>query len=359
MTLKTVRSNSPSLRTTGRPGFSVRLADAGRDLRTLAVAVALASAPATAAAQTPEIVPSDGARTVQQLEVGNDLYIALEGMQPHRDYRVLLLDEGLTTVAEETLRSDGDGRARPGDIPLWQRSGIVGCDLSSPADPASFRYRDLGQADAVLGGRTWTLEAHELGTQQTVTSLPISLTSARTRAVYFFTDAAGCPRNEIYDVEALYLYAEGIRPEARDAQVVLVGGGGRPGVGDPLVDARGAGVGPQGIDLEPGDGTFFELVWARPEVGNYGGVIRLGRDTDLFFLADDRWVGRIDADRASLRPNFWRLENAVIRQVDPLNPDAPTIRSDVAVYDLPTTLTADKILDSFADPQTIPVWELP
>ncbi|MEO1083829.1 MAG: hypothetical protein AAFY88_06270, partial [Acidobacteriota bacterium] len=255
-------------------------------------------------AQVPEIVPSDGSRTIQQLEIGNDLYVTLEGVQPNRDYRLMLVDEAHAKVVEEVRQSDAAGRVSPGEIPLWQRTGIVGCDLESPADPSSFLYRDLGQADAMLGGRGWTIEARELGTDQLVTSFPLTLTTHRTRAIFFFTDATGCPRNQITDRDSLFLYAEGVRPDVRDAQVVLIGGGFPPSVGDPLTDARS--TGPQGIDLEPGQGTFFELLWSKPAVGRYGGVVRWNRDTDLFFRGDDRWVGRYnsatdaDADNSSL-----------------------------------------------------------
>lgn len=81
--------------------------------------------------------------------------------------------------------------------------------------------------------------------------------------------------------------------------------------------------------------------------------------TIQMFEAEDNWVGRIDAESASLLPGYWRLENATIRRLNPALPDAPPELRERAFYDLPTDLTPEQIIDSFAAPETISFWRLP
>ncbi len=70
------------------------------------------------------------------------------------------------------------------------------------------------------------------------------------------------------------------------------------------------------------------------------------------FAEDDRFIGRIDAERAVLRPGFWRLSNAW--------KSSPGTREVFAEnLDIPTNLSREKILESFAPPETISFWKLP
>ena len=74
----------------------------------------------------------------------------------------------------------------------------------------------------------------------------------------------------------------------------------------------------------------------------------------IIFLYEgkDRFTGRIDAESAQLRDGFWDIQNAWI--------SAPNQSSRyVARHRLKTDLTLNKILDSFASPQTLSFWELP
>ncbi|HEX9790092.1 MAG TPA: LPS export ABC transporter permease LptG [Kiloniellales bacterium] len=70
------------------------------------------------------------------------------------------------------------------------------------------------------------------------------------------------------------------------------------------------------------------------------------------FEGQDRFVGRIDAERAELEPGRWVLHDAW--QTTPGAPVEFTKRENIA-----TNLTRDKILDSFAPPETISFWSLP
>ncbi len=74
----------------------------------------------------------------------------------------------------------------------------------------------------------------------------------------------------------------------------------------------------------------------------------------IFFLfeGEDRFIGRIDAENARLREGYWEIRNAWI--------SAPNKRAYyVARHRLDTDLTLNKILDSFASPQTMSFWQLP
>ena len=70
------------------------------------------------------------------------------------------------------------------------------------------------------------------------------------------------------------------------------------------------------------------------------------------FEGQDRFVGRIDAARAELKPGRWILYEAWHTQ--------PGGHSDFAEQiEVGSNLTREKILDSFAPPETISFWSLP
>ena len=66
----------------------------------------------------------------------------------------------------------------------------------------------------------------------------------------------------------------------------------------------------------------------------------------------DRFIGRIDAEQAALLPGYWQLTNAW--------KTSPGVREQfVETLDIPTQLSREKILNSFAPPETISFWDLP
>lgn len=70
------------------------------------------------------------------------------------------------------------------------------------------------------------------------------------------------------------------------------------------------------------------------------------------YKGEDKFVSRIDAERAILHKGYWELKNALIT--------APNEAS--AFYDsfnLDTTLTVNQIQESFASPKTMSFWDLP
>jgi len=103
-------------------------------------------------------------------------------------------------------------------------------------------------------------------------------------------------------------------------------------------------------------------LWLRQADANGQSVIHAQRvthdplvlyDVIVFRFEDqDRFVGRIDAARAELEPGRWVLFEA--RQT------RPGSRTDYAERtEITSSLTREKILDSFAPPETISFWSLP
>ncbi|MBB5692138.1 LPS export ABC transporter permease LptG [Muricoccus pecuniae] len=68
--------------------------------------------------------------------------------------------------------------------------------------------------------------------------------------------------------------------------------------------------------------------------------------------AADRFLGRVEAPRATLAGGAWVLEGAIAFGPDRQASPAQTLR-------LPTELTPDRIEDSFASPDTLSFWVLP
>ncbi|MEN2975926.1 LPS export ABC transporter permease LptG [Tistrella bauzanensis] len=78
----------------------------------------------------------------------------------------------------------------------------------------------------------------------------------------------------------------------------------------------------------------------------------LGNVTIFRYDSNEVFEDRIDATRAQLTDDHWRLENAVISAPDEVPVPQP-------VLDQPTRMTREQILDSFANPETMSFWALP
>ncbi|MFQ5972220.1 MAG: LPS export ABC transporter permease LptG [Alphaproteobacteria bacterium] len=72
----------------------------------------------------------------------------------------------------------------------------------------------------------------------------------------------------------------------------------------------------------------------------------------FLFEGRDRFAGRIDAASARLTEGYWELDSAWMT-----GPDLPGRRHET--YRFETDLTAEKIQESFASPETISLWQLP
>lgn len=116
-------------------------------------------------------------------------------------------------------------------------------------------------------------------------------------------------------------------------------------------------------------------LWLRQATGGEQTVIqarranadgtRLRRVTLFRFGADDRLEGRVEAGRAVLEPGRWVLHDVREWRLDKAAQEAAggeskgLLWTDLAQMTLPTDLTRDQILESFASPKTISFWELP
>lgn len=108
-----------------------------------------------------------------------------------------------------------------------------------------------------------------------------------------------------------------------------------------------------GVWLRQGDGdgqTVIRAVRATPDGTALNGVM-LHR-----FDGDGTLYSRIDAAAARLVPGAWVLSDAVRWEA---RPDGSFARTAIgAEIRLPSDLTSEQILDSFAPPQLIPFWQL-
>jgi lipopolysaccharide export system permease protein len=84
---------------------------------------------------------------------------------------------------------------------------------------------------------------------------------------------------------------------------------------------------------------------------------RLEGATFLAFDRAGRPTARIEAQEAELVPGAWEITQAKTWALGTDNPEAEALRQDR--LSLPSSLTANEILDSFGDPAAIPIWDLP
>ena len=76
------------------------------------------------------------------------------------------------------------------------------------------------------------------------------------------------------------------------------------------------------------------------------------QDPIVFLFEDrDRFTGRIDAEEGFLRGGHWEFHNAWLT-----GPDRPG--TFIEQHSVATSLTAERIQDSFASPDTVPFWQL-
>ncbi len=94
-------------------------------------------------------------------------------------------------------------------------------------------------------------------------------------------------------------------------------------------------------------------------------VTELWRVSVFAFGPDDRFERRIEARRAVLGPGEWALHGARVWDVGAAGLDdlgearRQTEAELLPLYRLPTNLTPEQILESFAPPRTISFWDLP
>jgi len=72
----------------------------------------------------------------------------------------------------------------------------------------------------------------------------------------------------------------------------------------------------------------------------------------VFLSYHNKFIGRIDAEKAELKPGKWVISNAILSQQG-------SVPETVAHFEMPTQLTITQIQDSFSAPETFSFWELP
>lgn len=104
-----------------------------------------------------------------------------------------------------------------------------------------------------------------------------------------------------------------------------------------------------GIWLRQRDDSGVAVIYAPRTAAD---AVLLERVTIFQFDPEERFVARIDADTALLRDGYWEIRGATLRHRD----SRPQL---LPQYRLPTSLTEDRIVESFASPETISFWDLP
>ncbi|HTW33112.1 MAG TPA: LPS export ABC transporter permease LptG [Rhizomicrobium sp.] len=104
-----------------------------------------------------------------------------------------------------------------------------------------------------------------------------------------------------------------------------------------------------GLWLRQGDYNAQSVVHA-PLVAEQG--TRLEDVLIFLYGANDTFLGRVEARSAKLAQGAWLLKDAWVSNLDgrPVHHDT---------YNVPTTMTADRIQESFAPPETLSFWQLP
>ena len=77
------------------------------------------------------------------------------------------------------------------------------------------------------------------------------------------------------------------------------------------------------------------------------------------FTLDGALTRRIQADTARLDEGEWLLRNGTVWQLDNRGTELDSTAQDFKTLPLATTLTSQEILEKFASPQAVPIWDLP
>lgn len=114
-------------------------------------------------------------------------------------------------------------------------------------------------------------------------------------------------------------------------------------------------LGSTGLWLRQGSASDQTVI--RAEASNLDGTV-LHDVTFLTFATDGGPVNRIAATRAELQDGAWIALNAKVWPLaGTITPEAEAVLHQR--LEIPSTLTADQIRDSFGTPSSIPIWDLP
>jgi hypothetical protein len=277
----------------------------------------IASLPAAAA-----VIPLEVA-DIALLEIGDDLAVSWSQAPPNTPLVVRLVDESGASVVEVEGSSDENGAL--GDIALWRRSGIVGCDPESDPQAEEYRFRDFDEAETVLVERVFGIEVREAAFGILLLYKDLEFQPGQAECVHF-SDETGCPRQVFRLSEKIYLTGRHLSAGPNQIRFFLVEAGEVPAVGDPLEEVRadyeGSG---QRFALANAGVDFIERVGEAqgdPGRGCYLGVVRRGNEPDSVRLEEDVWA---DIDLCGFTFNKANAVNTVVRTSDKPDdgPDCP------------------------------------
>lgn len=218
--------------------------------------------PAMARSESVSLLLEDETGPVSTLEVGRTLSARVSGLGSGQTVLVTLRDHLLWPVVSATAMADSNGEVVV--APLWQATGIVGCDCLG--DARAYVFPRAESALQTLVGRVFqvTVEDALVGTLLATTNLPLSNPIS---PIAFPADASGCPRYHLQDAEGLHLLVLG-GPQGASTDVTLAPGNG------PIVEVRS--TQPEGPTFSL-SGSGFEVILLWPgsltSPGNYRLVV--------------------------------------------------------------------------------------
>jgi len=114
-------------------------------------------------------------------------------------------------------------------------------------------------------------------------------------------------------------------------------------------------ISPEGIWLRQGNEDGQTVIHARRASSD---VSVLFNTTFIAFSHDGEPLQRIMADKARLGDGAWHLSKVKLWDLE-LGVNAEANAEVLDSYDVPSSLTRDRIIDSFGKPEYISIWELP
>ena len=251
----------------------------------------------TSIAHAQGLVLSNGSHDISELKLGDDLFVRLPLMLPTAPLELHVLDEGGQSVAALAPLVVPANPVEP--IPLWLRTGVVGCDIPGAQDVLDYHFRDFQQASAHLAGRTFTVELR-YATGAPVLSVPLPIKARPTSGpgTLYFSNASGCPRTIFDDSEPIYL--SGFRSYfPHGAMVFLVDPEQSTDANGDVIEMRPShSFTPQVISSTIANGDWTHMLWPAPLVvaGEYGAIVGSAQGRSGYALSQtDAGVGALEA----------------------------------------------------------------
>lgn len=215
----------------------------------LAVALlGLVATPALAQTGSVSLLLEDGYGPVSSLEVGRSLSARVTGLAPGQTVSVIVRDPNDWPVVSTSALASGSGTVVVD--PLWESTGIVGCDCVVSVQAYAFRRVEPALQTLVTEVFEVVVE-DSTGTVLASANLPLVAPSS---PIAFPADATGCPRFHLQDSESLYVLVVGGTAGAQTDVTVAPGNG-------PIVEVRSNQ--PEGPTFALG-GSGFELILLWP-----------------------------------------------------------------------------------------------